>query len=64
VGLTGIMLQGSGAAWDLRRAQPYECYSALEFDIPMGANGDFYDRYLIRMQEMREPVRIMQQCID
>ncbi|WP_323571956.1 MULTISPECIES: NADH-quinone oxidoreductase subunit D [unclassified Rhizobium] len=63
-GFTGVMVRGSGAAWDLRRAQPYECYSDLEFDIPVGKNGDCYDRYLIRMQEMRGSVKIMKQCVD
>ncbi len=62
-GFSGVMVRGSGAAWDLRRAQPYECYSDLEFDIPIGKNGDCYDRYLIRMEEMRQSVRIMKQCI-
>jgi NADH-quinone oxidoreductase subunit D len=56
------MVRGSGAAWDLRRAQPYECYSELAFDIPVGKNGDNYDRYCIRVEEMRQSVRIMQQC--
>ncbi|MGP4666004.1 NADH-quinone oxidoreductase subunit D [Agrobacterium pusense] len=63
-GFTGVMVRGSGAAWDLRRSQPYECYSDLEFDIPVGKNGDCYDRYLIRMQEMRESVKIMKQCVE
>jgi NADH-quinone oxidoreductase subunit D len=63
-GFSGVMVRGSGAAWDLRRAQPYECYSDLEFDIPVGKNGDCYDRYLIRMEEMRQSVRIMRQCLD
>ena len=63
-GFTGVMVRGSGAAWDLRRAQPYECYSDLEFDIPVGKHGDCYDRYLIRMQEMRESVKIMKQCVE
>lgn len=63
-GFSGVMVRGSGAAWDLRRAQPYECYSDLDFDIPIGKNGDCYDRYLIRMQEMRESVKIMRQCVD
>ncbi len=62
-GFSGVMVRGSGAAWDLRRAQPYECYSDLEFEIPIGKNGDCYDRYLIRMEEMRQSNRIMQQCI-
>jgi len=61
-GFSGVMVRGSGAAWDLRKAQPYECYSELDFDIPIGKNGDCYDRYLIRMQEMREAVKIMKQC--
>jgi NADH-quinone oxidoreductase subunit D len=63
-GFSGVMVRGSGAAWDLRRAQPYECYSELDFDIPIGKNGDNYDRYLIRMREMREAVKIMKQCIE
>ena len=63
-GFSGVMVRGSGAAWDLRKAQPYECYSELDFDIPIGKNGDCYDRYLIRMQEMRESVKIMQQCVE
>jgi len=63
-GFSGVMVRGSGAAWDLRRAQPYECYSELEFDIPVGKNGDCFDRYLIRMEEMRQSVRIMKQCCD
>jgi NADH-quinone oxidoreductase subunit D len=61
-GFSGVMVRGSGAAWDLRKAQPYECYSELDFDIPIGKNGDCYDRYLVRMQEMRESVKIMKQC--
>ncbi|MBB4102798.1 NADH-quinone oxidoreductase subunit D [Allorhizobium borbori] len=63
-GFSGVMVRGSGAAWDLRRSQPYECYSELDFDIPIGKNGDCYDRYLIRMQEMRESVKIMKQCVE
>ena len=63
-GFSGVMVRGSGAAWDLRRAQPYECYSELDFDIPIGKNGDCYDRYLIRMEEMRQSTRIMQQCVE
>jgi len=62
-GMSGVMVRGSGAAWDLRKAQPYECYPEMEFDVPVGKNGDCYDRYLIRMLEMRESVKIMQQCI-
>jgi NADH-quinone oxidoreductase subunit D len=63
-GFTGVMLRGSGAAWDLRRAQPYECYSELDFDIPVGKNGDCYDRYIARMEEMRQAVKIMKQCCE
>jgi NADH-quinone oxidoreductase subunit D len=62
-GFSGVMVRGSGAAWDLRRAQPYECYSEMKFDIPVGKNGDCYDRYLIRMEEMRQSTSIMKQCI-
>ena len=61
-GFSGVMVRGSGAAWDLRKSQPYECYDELEFDIPIGKNGDCYDRYLVRMEEMRQAVRIMKQC--
>ena len=61
-GFSGVMVRGSGAAWDLRKSQPYECYSEFDFDIPIGKNGDCYDRYLIRMQEMRESVKIMKAC--
>ena len=61
-GFSGVMVRGSGAAWDLRKAQPYECYDELEFDIPVGKNGDCYDRYLIRMEEMRQSVGLMKQC--
>ena len=63
-GFSGVMIRGSGGAWDLRRSQPYECYSDLEFDIPIGKNGDCYDRYLVRMREMHESVRIMKQCLE
>lgn len=62
-GMSGVMVRGSGAAWDLRKSQPYECYEEMEFDIPIGKNGDCYDRYLIRMEEMRQSVSIMKQCI-
>ena len=61
-GFSGVMVRGSGAAWDLRKSQPYECYDEMEFDIPVGKNGDCYDRYLIRMEEMRQSARIMRQC--
>jgi len=63
-GFSGVMVRGSGAAWDLRKAQPYECYAELDFDIPDGRHGDCYDRYLVRMEEMRQSVRIMKQCLD
>jgi NADH-quinone oxidoreductase subunit D len=63
-GFSGVMVRGSGAAWDLRKSQPYECYSEMEFDIPIGKNGDCYDRYLIRMEEMRQSARIMRQCCE
>ncbi|MGH6925342.1 MAG: NADH-quinone oxidoreductase subunit D [Propylenella sp.] len=63
-GFTGVMVRGSGAAWDLRKAQPYECYDEMEFDIPVGRNGDCFDRYLIRMIEMRQSTRIMKQCVE
>jgi NADH-quinone oxidoreductase subunit D len=62
-GFSGVMVRGSGAAWDLRKAQPYECYAEMDFDIPIGKNGDCYDRYLIRMEEMRQSTSIMKQCI-
>jgi NADH-quinone oxidoreductase subunit D len=58
------MLRGSGVAWDLRRSQPYECYDELDFQIPIGKNGDCYDRYLVRIEEMRQSVKIIKQCIE
>jgi NADH-quinone oxidoreductase subunit D len=63
-GFSGVMVRGSGAAWDLRKSQPYECYGDMDFDIPVGKNGDNYDRQCIRMEEMRQSVRIMRQCVD
>ncbi len=63
-GFSGVMVRGSGAPWDLRKAQPYECYEEMDFDIPVGKNGDCYDRYLIRMEEMRQSVEIMKQCCE
>ena len=63
-GFTGVMLRGSDVAWDLRKAQPYEVYSSLEFDIPVGKNGDCYDRYLCRVEEMRQSVHIIRQCLE
>ena len=64
LGFTGPMLRGSGVAWDLRKKQPYEVYDRLDFDIPLGTNGDCYDRYLVRVQEMRESNRIIRQCVE
>ncbi len=64
LGFSGAMLRGSGIAWDLRKKQPYEVYDRLDFDIPVGTNGDSYSRYLVRMEEMRQSNRIMKQCID
>lgn len=64
LGFTGPMLRGSGVAWDLRKKQPYEVYDRLDFDIPIGVNGDCYDRYLVRVEEMRQSNRIIRQCID
>jgi NADH-quinone oxidoreductase subunit D len=63
-GFSGPMLRGSGVAWDLRRNQPYECYDELEFEIPLGVHGDCFDRYLCRMEEMRQSVKIMRQCCE
>ena len=64
LGFTGPMLRGSGVEWDLRRKQPYEVYDQLDFDIPVGSNGDCYDRYLVRVEEMRQSNRIIKQCVD
>jgi NADH-quinone oxidoreductase subunit D len=64
LGFTGPMLRGSGVAWDLRKKQPYEVYDRVDFDIPVGVNGDCYDRYLVRVEEMRQSNRIVKQCID
>jgi len=64
LGFTGAMLRGSGIEWDLRKKQPYEVYDKLDFDIPVGVNGDCYDRYLVRIEELRQSNRIVQQCID
>ncbi|MET0337482.1 NADH-quinone oxidoreductase subunit D [Caulobacter sp. 73W] len=63
-GFSGVMVRGSNIPWDLRRNQPYECYDDFDFDIPLGVNGDCYDRYLCRMQEMRESLKIILQCTD
>jgi len=63
LGLTGPMLRGSGVAWDLRKTQPYDVYAQMDFDVPVGVNGDTYDRYLVRVEEMRQATRIIQQCV-
>ncbi len=63
-GFTGPMLRGSGVAWDLRKSQPYEVYDQLDFDIPIGKNGDCYDRYLVRMEEMRQSLGLIMQCLE
>jgi NADH-quinone oxidoreductase subunit D len=63
MGFTGPMLRGSGVAWDLRKKQPYDVYDKMDFDIPVGKTGDVYDRYLVRMEEMKQSNRIIQQCV-
>jgi NADH-quinone oxidoreductase subunit D len=64
LGVTGPVLRGSGVKWDIRKAQPYEAYDKVEFDIPIGEHGDTYDRYIVRMAEMRQSVRIIRQCVE
>ncbi|KAK8383181.1 hypothetical protein O3P69_011595 [Scylla paramamosain] len=63
-GFSGVMLRGSGIKWDLRKTQPYDAYDLVEFDVPVGKNGDTYDRYLIRVEEMRQSMRIIEQCLN
>jgi NADH-quinone oxidoreductase subunit D len=63
-GVTGPVLRGSGVKWDIRKVQPYEAYDKVEFEVPTGEHGDTYDRYLVRMQEMRQSVRIIRQCVE
>ena len=63
-GFTGVMLRGSNVAWDLRKAQPYDCYDELEFDVPVGLNGDCFDRYICRLEEMKQSIKIIRQCLD
>ena len=63
-GFSGVMVRGSGVPWDLRKAQPYECYEEMDFDVPVGKNGDCYDRVIIRQEEMRQSVKIIRQCVD
>jgi NADH-quinone oxidoreductase subunit D len=64
LGFTGAMLRGSGVAWDLRKQQPYDVYAKMDFDVPIGKTGDCYDRYLVRVEEMRQSNRIIKQCVD
>lgn len=64
LGFTGPMIRGSGIAWDLRKKQPYDAYDSVDFDVPVGTNGDCYDRYLVRVEEMRQSNKIIKQCID
>jgi NADH dehydrogenase (ubiquinone) Fe-S protein 2 len=64
LGFSGVMLRGSGIRWDLRKEQPYDAYAKMDFEVPVGTKGDTYDRYLVRMEEMRQSLRIIEQCIN
>lgn len=64
LGFTGVMIRGSGVKWDIRKSQPYDAYDRVEFDVPVGTKGDTYDRYLCRMEEMRQSLRIIEQCLN
>lgn len=61
---SGVMLRGSGIKWDLRKTQPYDAYDLVDFDVPIGTKGDCYDRYLCRLEEMRQSLRIIEQCLN
>src|SRR5690606_38768309 len=63
-GFTGVMLRGCGVPWDLRKSQPYDSYEEFDFDVPVGKHGDCYDRYIVRLEEMRQSIRIMRQAIE
>ena len=61
---SGVMLRGAGIRWDLRKSRPYEVYGELDFEVPVGTSGDCYDRYLVRIEEMRQSIRIIYQCLE
>merc|ERR1719244_787966 len=64
MGMSGAMLRGSGVKWDIRKVAPYDAYDKVDFDVPVGSRGDCYDRYLCRMEEMRQSMRIIDQCLN
>ncbi|CAH8464511.1 unnamed protein product [Schistosoma intercalatum] len=64
LGFSGVMLRGSGIKWDLRKTQPYDAYEDMDFDVPVGVHGDCYDRFIVRMEEMRQSLRIIEQCLN